>query len=58
MENQKHKHVEHVEPYTPQYGTMMPLGTQKWLRSCVLYQLFRFLAINFKMTVLLLRSHH
>jgi hypothetical protein len=51
-------HVQHVEPYSPQYGTMIPLGTQKFLRTCVLWQLVRFVAINIKMTVLILKSHH
>lgn len=51
-------HVQHVEPYSPQYGTMIPLGTQKFLRTCVLWQIVRFVAINIKMTVLIVKSHH
>jgi hypothetical protein len=54
----EHKHVEHIESYTPQSGTMIPLGGQKFLRTCVIWQLFRFVAINIKMTVLILKSHH
>ncbi|MEA3521704.1 MAG: hypothetical protein U9R50_01880 [Campylobacterota bacterium] len=52
------KHVQHVEPYSPQYGTMIPLGTQKFFRTCVLWQIVRFIAINIKMTILILKSHH
>ncbi len=52
------KHLQHIDPYTPQFGTMIPLGFQKWLRTCVIYQLFRFVMINLKMTVLILKSHH
>ncbi|MEA1919386.1 MAG: hypothetical protein U9N52_06050 [Campylobacterota bacterium] len=51
-------HVQHVEPYSPQFGTMIPLGTQKFFRTCVLWQLVRFVAINIKMTILILKSHH
>lgn len=54
----EHEHVKHIEPYSPQFGAMMPLGFQKWLRTCVIYQLFRFVMINIKMTVLILKSHH
>ena len=32
--NKNHSHVEHVEPYTPQFGTMIPSGTQKFMRTC------------------------
>jgi len=51
------KHIEHIKPYSPQFGTMIPLGTQKFLRTCVIYQLYRFIAINIKMTVLIFKSH-
>jgi len=53
-----HNHVKHVEPYSPQFGTMIPLGGQKFMRTCVLWQLVRFIAINIKMTVLIVKSHH
>ena len=52
------KHLQHVEPYSPQFGTMIPLGFRKFLRTCVIWQLIRFIAINIKMTVLILKSHH
>ena len=51
------KHYEHIKPYSPQFGTMIPLGTQKFLRTCVPYQLIRFIAINIRMTVLIWKSH-
>jgi len=55
MEN---KHLEHVKSYTPQNGTMVPLGGVKFLRTCVLWQICRFIAINITMTKLILKSHH
>jgi len=56
--NKKHSHVQHVEPYTPQFGTMIPSSGQKFLRKCVLWQIVRFIGINIRMTILILKSHH
>jgi len=53
-----HEHVHHIDPYSPMAGTMVPLGFQKFLRTCVLWQLVRFVVINLRMTVLILKSHH
>ncbi len=52
------RHVQHIEPYTAQSGTMVPLGMQKFLRTCVLWQIIRFIAINIRMTILILKSHN
>ena len=54
----EHSHVQHVEPYTPQFGTMIPSSTQKFMRTCVIWQVVRLIAINIKMMVLIARSHH
>ena len=56
--DEEHKHVEHIKPYTKQFGTMVPSGTQKFLRTCVIWQVYRLLAINVKMITLIIRSHH
>ncbi len=53
-----HSHVQHIEPYTPQFGTMVPSSIQKFLRTCLIWQAFRFIAINIKMTTLIVKSHH
>jgi hypothetical protein len=59
MANKKYnEHIQHLDPYSPNSGTMVPLGFQKFLRTCVLWQLVRFIAINIKMTILILKSHH
>ncbi|MBN2825096.1 MAG: hypothetical protein JXQ76_07235 [Campylobacterales bacterium] len=52
------KHLGHIKPYSPQSGTMVPMGAQKFFRTCVIFQLFRFIVINFKMMVLIAKSHH
>jgi hypothetical protein len=52
------KHLKHIEPYRPQFVTMMPLGFKKFMRTCVLWQIVIFIAINIRMTILILKSHH
>jgi len=55
MENE---HVKHIDPYSPQSGTVIPSGLVKFFRTNVLYQFIRFLVINIRMTKLILKSHH
>ena len=52
------KHVRHVEPYTPHASTVIPDSFVKFMRTCVLWQLVRFIVINIRMTKLILKSHH
>ena len=52
-----HTHVQHVEAYSPQSGTMIPGGFQKFLRTCLVFQFYRLLAINVKMIKVILKSH-
>ncbi|MBL0707569.1 MAG: hypothetical protein JJW00_00800 [Sulfurimonas sp.] len=56
--DKENSNIKHVEPYTQQFGTMIPSATQKFMRTCVVWQFFRFIAINLKMTILILKSHH
>ncbi len=56
--DKEHIHVQHVEPYTQQFGTMIPSSSQKFMRTCVIWQIIRFVAINIKMTILIVKSHH
>jgi len=49
------KHMEHIQPYSPQAGTMIPTKFRKFLRTCVIWQFIRFIAINIKMTLLILK---
>jgi len=60
MANSKgqNKHLHHIDPYSPQSGTMIPGGLVKFLRTNILYQFIRFLVINIRMTKLILKSHH
>ncbi len=38
--------------------TMMPGKFAKFLRNCVIYQLWRFIVINIKMLIVVMKSHH
>jgi hypothetical protein len=51
-------HVEHIKPYGEEFKTMVPGGMVKFFRTCVIWQLIRFIAINIKMTIVILKSHH
>jgi len=37
--------------------TMLPARFAIWLRTCVLYQAFRFMVINIKMLMIIRKSH-
>lgn len=50
-------HVKHIEPYTAKFETMVPTGTVKFLRTCVIWQFIRFIVINIKMAIVIFKSH-
>ncbi len=59
MAESKHaEHVKHIEPYSPEFETMVPTGIVKFLRTCVIWQFIRFIVINIKMLVVVQKSHH
>jgi len=47
-----------LTPYSQNAYTPVPTGFTTFMRSCVVWQFFRFIVINIKMTVLILKSHH
>jgi hypothetical protein len=47
-----------IEQYTQNDYTPVPTKFTIWRRTCVIWQFFQFLYVNFKMTVLILKSHH
>lgn len=57
-QNKHTSHVQHIEPYTSEFETMVPTGIVKFLRTCVIWQVIRFIVINIKMTIVILKSHH
>jgi len=44
-------------PYSQNGYVPVPTGFTKFRRNCVLWQFFRFIVINIKMTVLIVKSH-
>jgi hypothetical protein len=48
---------KHIKPYGQNFTTMTPGSFQKKLRTCVIYQFFRFIVINIKMIVVVGKSH-
>jgi len=57
-ENKHTAHVHHIEPYSAEFTTMVPTGFVKFFRTCVIWQFIRFIMINIKMTIVILKSHH
>ncbi|MBE0491852.1 MAG: hypothetical protein IBX44_06335 [Sulfurospirillum sp.] len=47
-----------LTPYSQNAYTPVPSGFTKFRRNCVPWQIVRFIAINIKMTMLILKSHH
>ena len=56
--NKEFSTTKKIEPYTPQFNAMLPSSTQKFLRTCLIWQFIRFIVINIKMMVLIFKSHH
>lgn len=48
---------ENIKAYGQNFTTMTPGPIAKWMRTCVIYQFFRFIAINIKMLVVVSKSH-
>jgi len=51
------KDEKNIEAYSQNFTTMVPGSFQKKLRTCVIYQFFRFIVINIKMIVVVGKSH-
>ena len=47
-----------IDQYTQNDFTPVPSKFTVWRRTCVIWQFIQFLAVNFRMTVLILKSHH
>lgn len=52
------KEIEkNIKPYEPSFTTMVPTGFVKFMRTCVLWQIVRFIVINLKMLIVVRKSH-
>ena len=50
--------VTNKEPYQQAYYPPIPTQWTRYMRTSLLWQLYRFAVINFKMLKLMARSHH
>ncbi len=50
--------VMNKEPYQQAYYPPMPTRITRFMRTCLLWQAYRFMVINLKMLKLLAKSHH
>jgi hypothetical protein len=48
---------ETVKPYDQNFTTMVPTTFVRRMRTCVLWQIIRFIVINIKMLVVVSKSH-
>jgi len=48
---------KYVKPYESNYTTMVPTNFVIKMRTCKLWQLFRFIIINIKMLIVVRKSH-
>ena len=48
---------KNIKAYSNSYTTMTPGPVAKWMRTCVLFQIIRFIIINIKMLVVVSKSH-
>ncbi len=46
-----------IKPYDANFTTMVPTTFVKAMRTCVLWQIIRFIVINIKMLVVVRKSH-
>jgi len=48
---------ERVKPYEQNFTTMVPTRFVKFMRTCIPWQIIRFIAINIKMLIVVSKSH-
>ncbi len=49
---------KNIKPYEPSYNTMVPTPIVQFFRTCILWQIVRFIVINLKMIRVVQKSHH
>ncbi len=50
--------ITNREPYQQAYYPPKPTGLTRFMRTCLIWQFYRFVVINFKMLKLIAKSHH
>ncbi len=57
MASVDHSIEKHIKAYEPSFETMVPTPLVKFFRTCILWQIIRFIVINIKMILVVLKSH-
>jgi hypothetical protein len=52
-----HSIEKNIKPYEPSFEAMVPTPFVKFMRTCLIWQLFRFMVINVKMLIVVQKSH-
>jgi hypothetical protein len=52
-----HSIEKNVRPYEKSFETMVPTPFVKFMRTCLIWQFIRFLVINVKMILVVMKSH-
>ena len=50
--------IKNVKAYDKNFTTMVPTNFVKFFRTCILWQIIRFIIINIKMLMVVQKSHH
>jgi hypothetical protein len=48
---------KNVKAYEPSFETMVPTPFVKFFRTCIIWQFIRFIVINIKMILVVMKSH-
>ena len=52
------EHIEkHIKAYEDNFTTMVPTNFVKFMKTCILWQIIRFIVINIKMLLVVQKSH-
>ncbi len=49
--------IDERKPYEEAFFASKPTAFTKFLRTCIIWQAMRFVVVNIKMTLMLLKSH-
>jgi hypothetical protein len=52
-----HSIEKNIRPYEPSFEAMVPTPFVKFMRTCILWQIIRFIVINIKMLIVVQKSH-
>ena len=57
MASVDHSIEKNIRAYEPSFEAMVPTPFVKFMRTCVIWQFIRFIAINIKMIIVVQKSH-